>query len=386
MSYSSLTSFCRRHKIGVVPKKPAGRYHFAPGEEMQHDTSPHDVKVGDKMRRLQCASLVLCYSRMIYAQCYPTYNRLWARSFLTDALTYFGGAADKCMVDNSSVIVIAGSGPDAIFAAELNALGERFNFGFIAHAIGDANRSARVERPFHYIENNFYPGRTFGDLPDLNAQFRAWCDTKNASYKKHLRTKPIELFVAEKPHLKPLPAYIPEVYELLYRIVDIEGYVTLHSNRYSVPIELLSRRLAVHFYADRLRIFDGHRLVAKHVRVEDRMNGRQTLEEHRTKQRWHQRRDLPELPEEKTLRAASPQLATFVTALRKKHSGRVIRPLRRLHRMYLDYPSEPLCAAISEAMQYNLFDLDRIEKMVLKRIAGDFFRLEVPPEKEDNDG
>jgi hypothetical protein len=31
----------------------------------------------------------------------------------------------------------------------------------MAHQPGDKNRSGRVERPFHYIENNFYPGRTF---------------------------------------------------------------------------------------------------------------------------------------------------------------------------------------------------------------------------------
>ncbi len=40
------------------------------------------------------------------------------------------------------------------------------------------NRSARVERPFDYIEKNFYPGRTFSELADLNAQFRQWRDEK----------------------------------------------------------------------------------------------------------------------------------------------------------------------------------------------------------------
>ena len=46
LSYQALTAFCRRHGIGHAPVKPAGQYHFEPGEEMQHDTSPHDVKIG----------------------------------------------------------------------------------------------------------------------------------------------------------------------------------------------------------------------------------------------------------------------------------------------------------------------------------------------------
>jgi hypothetical protein len=386
VSYSALTSFCRRHDIGVTLKEPAGRYHFAPGQEMQHDTSPHDVQVGDNKRRLQCASLVLCYSRMIYAQCYPTYNRFWARSFLSEAVTFFGGAATRCMVDNTSVIVIAGSGPDATFAAELNALAERFGFHFAAHAVGDANRSARVERPFDYIEKNFYPGRTFADLTDLNAQFRTWCERKNGSFKKHLQAKPIELFAAEKPALRSLPAYIPEVYELCYRLVDIEGYVTIHSNRYSVPTALLSRRLAVRLAKDRVRIFDGHDLVAEHDRVEDGARLRRTLEAHRRQKRWHHSRGIPELPEERTLRHAAPELASLAAALRRQHAGRAVRPLRRLHRMFVDYPKDPLCAAVAEALHYGLLDLERIEKMVLRRIAGDFFRIDAANESEDDHG
>lgn len=38
-SYQALTAFCRRHGIGHEPKLPAGRYHFDPGQEMQHDVA-----------------------------------------------------------------------------------------------------------------------------------------------------------------------------------------------------------------------------------------------------------------------------------------------------------------------------------------------------------
>ncbi len=41
----------------------------------------------------------------------------------------------------------------------MEAFAERFGFAFMAHEKGDANRSARVERPFDYVENNFYADR-----------------------------------------------------------------------------------------------------------------------------------------------------------------------------------------------------------------------------------
>ena len=49
LSYQALTGFCRRHEIGRERPHPSGQYHFEPGEEMQHDTSPHRVRIGDKL-------------------------------------------------------------------------------------------------------------------------------------------------------------------------------------------------------------------------------------------------------------------------------------------------------------------------------------------------
>src|SRR3984885_12986548 len=48
LSYAALTAFCRRHGIGYAPPVPAGHYDFAPGEEMRHDTSPHDLELAGK--------------------------------------------------------------------------------------------------------------------------------------------------------------------------------------------------------------------------------------------------------------------------------------------------------------------------------------------------
>ena len=71
LSYPALTAFCRRHGIGQRAAVPAGHYHFAPGVEMQHDTSPHEVELGGRKRKAQTASAVLCYSRMLFFQFYP---------------------------------------------------------------------------------------------------------------------------------------------------------------------------------------------------------------------------------------------------------------------------------------------------------------------------
>lgn len=388
VSYSTLTRFCRRHGIGVKPKRRVGRYHFEPGEEMQHDTSPHRVWIAGKRLLLQCASLVLCFSRMIFAQGYLRWSRFECKLFLTEALKYFGGAADQAMLDNHSVVIVRGTGPDAVVAPEMEAFAERYGFRFVAHAKGDADRSARVERQFHHIEHNFYPGRQFESLEDLNTQFRAWCESVNHRPKRVLGCKPIERFATERPLLRPLPAYIPEVYELHTRPADSEGYVCLHTNRYSVPTEQIGRQLEVRETKDRIRIFEGHRLVVEHERKARGLKQRVTLPEHRHPGRWKKRTPAP-LPEEGVLRAAAPELARLVDELKRHHGGRAARSVRQLYRIFVDYPLEAITAAAGTALEYGLLDLVRIERMILRRLAGDFFRLPTTgpdPESGGSDG
>jgi hypothetical protein len=78
------------------------------------------------------------------------------------------------MIDNTHVVA-SGTGARMVPAPEMATFADRFGFVFRAHEKGDANRSAHVERPFHFIEHNL-AGRTFADLADLNTQARAFCD------------------------------------------------------------------------------------------------------------------------------------------------------------------------------------------------------------------
>jgi len=41
-----------------------------------------------------------------------------------------------------------------------------------------------------------------------------------------------------------------------------------------------------------------------------------------------------------------------------------------------EYPREPLLAAVREADRYGLYDLDRLERMILRRVVRDYFLLD----------
>src|SRR5476649_727951 len=375
LSYPALTAFCRRQGIGQSPIVPTGQYHFEPGEEMQHDTSPHEVQVDGKKRKVQTASGVLCYSRMLFFQCSPTFQRFDCKVFLTDALQYMGGVPNRVMIDNTHVVVLRGTGREMIPVPEMEVFGERFGFRFVAHQIGDANRSARVERPFFFIENNFLAGRTFASWSDLNQQARQWCDRVNSTYKKHIRAIPRELFAVERLHLKPLPVWIPEVYRLQQRLEDIEGYVALNSNRYSVPVDWIGRRVEVRETRDKIEIqLDARRLVT-HQRIAEAEHQRVMLAEHRPPRGHRDARPDPH-PEEQAIVTAAPELADYVVGLKQRSRKVVTLALRQLLRLVREYPREPLLGAVREAGRYGLYDLDRLERMILRRVTREYFLLD----------
>jgi len=374
--YSTLTRWVRGFELREEKRKRAGSYDFAPGEEMQHDTSPHRILLGDKPASAQCASLVLAFSRRIYIQYYPSFTRFEARVFLSKAFEFMQGTCPRCTIDNTSVIVARGSGPDALIAPEMEGFGRIYAVRFVPHRVGDADRKARVERPFSYVEGNFLAGRTFRDWHDLNRQAVDWCEkTANLKPKRSLgMICPQEAWLMEKPHLRELPPYIPPVYQALPRVVDASGYITVETNRYSAPERLIGKTVQAHKHWDRMKIFFGDRKVADHPRLIGVSDGRITDTVHHAISH-HPKKDEPSA-EEKELCTHSETLGLYAAQIKRKSPGRGIRPLKRLIELKRTYPEDAFLSACEEALRYGLFDLTRLERMILARVAGDFFNLE----------
>jgi transposase len=375
IAYSTLTRLIREHTDLRTPKKRSGTYTFGPGEEMQHDTSPHHLLLGGKKVKAQCASLILAYCRMLFIAYYPRFTRFEAKAFLSAALQFFDGAARRCVIDNTSVILAGGSGAHALIAPEMEAFGELFGFAFMAHAINHSDRKGRIERPFSYVENNFLAGRTFTDWADLNAQARAWCrEVANAKPKRVLGMSPQAAYAMEKAHLLALPAYIPPVTEIHYRVVDCYGFVHLDTNRYSVPERWVGKKVAVHKRPEQVLVYADRKLITEHPRLIGQRQGELRAEGHHPG--LERRRAAGASPQEQALTGRDPRLDAYVVALKKRAPGRGVGKLRRLLELKRTYPAEPFLGAIEQALRYGLFDLTRLERLILERVAGDFFDLD----------
>jgi len=244
----------------------------------------------------------------------------------------------------------------------------------VLHAVHLKDKAkARVERPFDYICRNFLAARTFTDFNDLNTQALAWCETvANAKIKRALGMSANEAYLLEKPALIPLPEHVPEVFDLVYRVVDSEGFVHLNTNRYSVPEKLVGTKVEVYKFWDRVEIYAGHTKVARHPRALKPGRCRVSDPAHHPPIK---RKISGPCQEEQLLTGHSRVLDSYVAGLRKRSRGRGVQPLRRLLTLKRTYPENSFFKAVERAEHYHLYDLRRLEDLILSMVAGDFFDL-----------
>ena len=81
-------------------------------------------------------------------------------------------------------------------------------------------------------------------------------------------------------------------------------------------------------------------------------------------------------PDEKAILESAPEIADYVTTVKQRSRKVPGVALRQLLRLVREYPREPLVAAVREAARYGLYDLDRLERMILRRVARDYFLVD----------
>jgi Mu transposase-like protein len=186
--------------------------------------------------------------------------------------------------------------------------------------------------------------------------------------------------------LRRLPRWIPEPYLLHQRLVDVEGYITLNTNHYSVPSAFIGRRLEVRETPARVVISEGPREITTHEREVEPRHRYLFRPEHRPPRgqggKGHEREPFPE---EKDLLRLLPEIEAYLGALKRRGKLQTTLALRQLLRMAREYPHEPLVAAIQTAAHYGLYDLDRLERLVLRGIATTYFQLPLSPDRAPGD-
>jgi transposase len=272
--YTILTDFLRDLRPPLAPQFER-RFETPPGQQAQVDFAQFQTEFTDEpgvIRKIWLFSMVLGHSRMMWGRFVAQQNLPTVLRCHIEAFEAFGGAPAQILYDRMKTAILGEDDQGGIAYNRLLLECAR-HYSFIPKPCAPyrAKTKGKVERPFRYVREDFFLGRSFRNLEDLNAQFQQWRD-EVANARVHATTRRVvaEHFAEERPSLKPLPeGRFCAVLRLDRRITN-DGLISLAGNQYSVPDGVQKRVVEVHTLADELRIFDAGKLIAAHPRLEGR--------------------------------------------------------------------------------------------------------------------
>lgn len=258
------------------PKTPAEAYlrlRTLAGEQAQVDWGHFGhITVGDTKRPLMAFVMVLSYSRKIFLHFYLNAR---TENFLRGhegAFNYFYGVPRVVLYDNLKSAVLERQGDAIRFNPTLLDFAAHYRFEPRPCAVYRGNEKGRVERSIRYIRDNFFAGRHYISLADLNGQARTWCDTQASNRPcPEDKSKTVDdTFLAEKSCLIPLPDNTYPCDEVVMVSVGKTPYVRFDLNDYSVPHTHVRQSLMLHATLDSVSILEGSTVIAQHARSYDK--------------------------------------------------------------------------------------------------------------------
>jgi transposase len=273
------------------PKKPPViRFESAPGVQCQTDWGHCGSLIyGDTPRPLYCLAVIEAHSRLLYLEFTHAQRQDTLHRCLLKAFHFFHGTPKALVHDNMLTAVLERQGPLVRFNEHFLEFLRPFSITPIACNVAQPQEKGKGEKgASHYIRHNFWPLRTFRDLPDLQAQAHQWRDqVAHGRAPSTTGQRPIERF--DPKAMRPLPALFPDCRDTAQAKVHIDFSIRFDGNTYTVPPWLIGKTLTVKADHPQVTCYFKDKVVATPLRGWQRKQ-RIALPQHRAAAQKHHRR------------------------------------------------------------------------------------------------
>ncbi|RLB97228.1 MAG: helix-turn-helix domain-containing protein [Deltaproteobacteria bacterium] len=379
IGYSTLTRNIRELNLGQPKNQRCDQIPDVAGAEMQHDTSPYTVRFGTSRVKVIGSIIYMRYSKMRYLKFYRSFNRFAMKCFIHEALTFWGYAAPVTIIDNTNLARLRGTGKNAVMAPEMKQFAKQYGFEFVCHEVRHSNRKAGNERSFYTVETNFFPGRNFESLEDMNQQAFDWATIRMPN-RPVSKTKmiPAKAFEHEQGFLKKLPAYITPPYLAHERGTDQYGYAAVDGNFYWVPGKTRFNVKVLQF-CDHVEIYHKRKKLAEYKLPLDGVKNEKFSPAGEPKPKYQpNNRKRPTAGEEKILRAAALEIdayLTFALTMKGKTRHRFVRQLYTLHKKTA---LSVFAQALKRALKYRIKSVETIENIIRLLLRQSNYEMPLP--------
>ncbi|MBE9509179.1 MAG: IS21 family transposase [Chloroflexi bacterium] len=270
-----------------APKEAFYELDFAMGEAAQVDWGEFGDVFGDGTK-VHCFVMVLCWSRLLYLE-FTLRETLGALLRCYErALRFFGGRCSEYWHDNMPTVVAERVGNLSRFTVGFSAYVGFHGFNAVLCNVRAPHEKGRVEDGVKFVRNQFWPGRDFRDLADINTQAVQWRDLW-ANRREHASTGKVPelMFAKEREALLPLRPEPYDTDEVTSCEVSRFFRVRFETNFYTVPWTLVGKTVTVRADDRTVRVFYGPKRVTQHERCYlkhqkiENLAHRQGLDEHK---------------------------------------------------------------------------------------------------------
>lgn len=370
IGYSTLSRIIRELGLGKKGKQRCHSVPDQPGKEMQHDTSPYRVKFENKPVLLQASLLYFRYCKVRYLKFYRSFDRFKMKCFFHEALSFWGYAAEQCIIDNTSLARLYGTGENAVIHPEMAQFAKQYGFEFVCHEKNHPNRKAGNERSFYTVETNFFPGRTFVNLEDINRQAFQWATVRIANKGSgKTRLIPAKVFEYEKPYLKKLLPYLPAPYLVLKRGTDQYGYAAVDGNYYWIP-GTKRHDVKVLQYAGHLMIYRNRELLGRYPIPPDGVKNKLIPPQGQQKPPYKPKnRKKSATKQEHILRQAAKEIDEYLDFAIKNGVKQKHRFIRQLYGLYRKMALELFIKTLSRALKYRITEIKTLDRIATLQLT-----------------
>jgi len=199
------------------------------------------------------------------------------------AFHHLGGVARVCLYDNFKAVVLWRDADGPLYNPKFLAFATHYGFRPQACRVRRPQTKGKVERKFFYVETNLLNGRTFDTLEHLNEVTAWWLQSvADVRVLRDFKESPLQRHQREQPHLLALPTCDFDTALVVYRHVNVEGFIAYRLNFYSVPWSYIGQVLPVRVIKDEVILYSiTLEEIARHPLVPGTQNGvRQLIKNH----------------------------------------------------------------------------------------------------------